>query len=276
MFNQKILFRNREVGKINRIIPATAYILISLLWFIPANAGTNPDPAVQKGESQSVTPGQSSQNAASDSEKAPDLKTLQDRINYAIGVNLIANFKKQGIDIDLNLVTTGMQDALAGRKLPMTDEELRQCISYYQTAARQNQSKAMATASNNNKKEGEAFLSENRKKDGVVTLPSGLQYRIIKAGDGKKPADDDSVACHYRGTLINGTEFDSSYKTGHPATFKVNGVIPGWREALKLMPVGSKWQVFVPSQLAYGERGKGPSIGPNAALIFEVELIAIK
>lgn len=244
-----------------------------------AIAGSNPDPAIQKDGSQAMMPEQgitNSQNAPDNSGEAPDLKTLNDRINYAIGINLIENIKKQGIDIDLNLVIKGMQDAYLGRKIPMTDEELRQCISYYQTAVRQNQAKSRAVASDTNKKEGEAYLAENRKKEGVVTLPSGLQYRIIKAGKGKKPTDDDSVACHYRGTLISGTEFDSSDRKGQPASFKVNSVIPGWREALKLMPVGSTWQVFVPSQLAYGARGSGTGIGPNAALIFEVELIAIK
>jgi UDP-GlcNAc:undecaprenyl-phosphate/decaprenyl-phosphate GlcNAc-1-phosphate transferase len=271
-----MLFSQKEVSKINSFIQLTVFILMSFLWIIAPNAGTNPDPPVQNGVSQVMTPDQGGQNDLNDSEKAPDLKTLQDRINYAIGVNLIENIKKQGIEIDLNLVMKGMQDAFAGRKLPLTDEELRQCISYYQTAARQNQSKSWATASDNNRKAEEAFLSENRKKDGVVTLPSGLQYRIIKAGEGKKPADDDSVACNYRGILINGIEFDSSFRTGHPATLKLSSVMPGWREALKLMPVGSTWQVFVPSQLAYGGRGLAPSIGPNATLIFEVELIAIK
>jgi FKBP-type peptidyl-prolyl cis-trans isomerase FklB len=134
----------------------------------------------------------------------------------------------------------------------------------------------MAKAAEDNKKAGESFLAENKKKEGVVTLPSGLQYKVLKAGDGKKPTDTDTVECNYRGTHIDGTEFDSSYRTGQPATFKVAGVIPGWREALKLMPVGSKWQIFVPSQLAYGTRGKPGSVGPNAALIFEVELLAIK
>ena len=206
----------------------------------------------------------------------PDLKTPKDRINYAIGVNLIENIKKQGVDIDLNLVIKGMQDAFLGQKLLMTDEELRTCISLYQTDVRQKQSKAMAMATENNKKEGEAFLAENRKLEGVVTLPSGLQYRIVKAGEGSKPTDKDSVECHYRARLINGVEFDSSYRKGRPVTIKVNSVIPGWREALMLMPAGSTWQVFIPSQLAYGERGKSPSIGPNATLIFEVELIAVK
>ena len=127
-----------------------------------------------------------------------------------------------------------------------------------------------------NKKIGDAFLEENKKKEGVVALPSGLQYKILKAGDGRKPTDADMIECNYRGVLINGTEFDSSYRTGKPATLKVMGLIPGWTEALKLMPVGSKWQLFIPPQLAYGERGAGRYIGPNATLIFELELIAVK
>jgi UDP-GlcNAc:undecaprenyl-phosphate/decaprenyl-phosphate GlcNAc-1-phosphate transferase len=252
---------------------------MSFLWIIPLSAGSNPDPALQKGKSQAIKPEQrdvNSRNAPSDFDGTTDLKTQQDRINYAIGVNLIGNFKQQGIDIDLDFVIKGMQDAFLGRKSPMTDEELRTCINTYQTEVRQKQSKARAMATESNKKEGEAFLAENGKQEGVVTLQSGLQYRIIKAGEGMKPTDKDAVVCHYRGSLISGAEFDSSYRKGHPGTFKINSVIPGWREALLLMPVGSTWQIFVPSQLAYGERGMSPSIGPNATLIFEIELIAIK
>ena len=128
----------------------------------------------------------------------------------------------------------------------------------------------------NNQKEGVAFMDENKTKEGVVTLSSGLQYKILKASSGKKPVETDTVECHYRGTLINGTEFDSSYRRGEPAAFPVSGVIPGWTEALKLMPVGSKWQLFIPPQLAYGAQGAGRDIGPDATLIFEVELLAIK
>jgi FKBP-type peptidyl-prolyl cis-trans isomerase FklB len=134
----------------------------------------------------------------------------------------------------------------------------------------------MQQAGETNKKQGDAFLAANKGKEGVVTLPSGLQYKILSAGTGPKPATSDSVVCNYRGTLIDGTEFDSSYKRGQPATFPVGGVIKGWTEALQLMPVGSKWQLFVPSELAYGERGTGADIGPNAVLIFEVELLSIQ
>lgn len=204
------------------------------------------------------------------------LKTQKDKVNYGIGVNIIGNIKQQGVEIDLDLMIQGMKDAYSGGKLLLTDEEIRIAIDQYQTAVRQKRSMMMAKAAEDNKKAGESFLAENRKKEGVVVLPSGLQYKILKAGDGKKPTDADNVECNYRGTLIDGTEFDSSFRTGQPATLKVAGVIPGWKEALKLMPVGSTWQLFVPSQLAYGTRGKGGLIGPNAALIFEVELLAIK
>jgi FKBP-type peptidyl-prolyl cis-trans isomerase FklB len=141
---------------------------------------------------------------------------------------------------------------------------------------REKQQAKMQVAGDANKKEGEAFLADNKSKEGVVALPSGLQYKVLKEGNGPKPTATDSVVCNYRGTLINGTEFDSSTKHGGPATFPVNGVIKGWTEALQLMPVGSKWQLFVPSDLAYAERGAGADIGPNATLIFEVELVSIQ
>jgi FKBP-type peptidyl-prolyl cis-trans isomerase FklB len=158
----------------------------------------------------------------------------------------------------------------------LTEEEARAAIMHLQAQLRQKQIEAMKLAGEKNQKAGEAFLAENKKKEGVVTLPSGLQYKILKAGEGKKPTAEDTVVCNYRGTLIDGTEFDSSYKRGEPATFPVRGVIKGWTEALQLMPVGSKWQLFIPPTLAYGERGAGAQIGPDATLIFEVELISIK
>jgi len=225
-----------------------------------------------------ITP-QSEQGGQTTPDKADGtylLKTQKDQVNYAIGVNLIGNFKRQGVDIDLNLVMKGMQDAFSGGKLLIPDAELRKAVTIYQSEVRRMQTKIRTIKAEENRKEGEAFLGENRKKEGVVTLPSGLQYRVIKGGEGKKPTDSDSVECHYRGTRINGNEFDSSYRKGRPATFRVKDVIPGWAEALKLMPVGSKWQIFVPALLAYGERGAGVSIGPNATLIFEIELLAIK
>lgn len=204
------------------------------------------------------------------------LKTHREKVNYAIGVNLIGNFKQQGIDIDLDLVIKGMRDAFSGENLLLTDEELRKAVVQYHSEIQRRQSKARATSAEKNKKEGKEFLEANRQKNGVVTLPSGLQYRVVKTGKGKTPTDSDTVECHYKGTLINGTEFDSTYSKGHPAIFKVAEVIPGWREALKLMPVDSTWQLFIPPELAYGEKGASGPIGPNATLIFEVELLAIK
>jgi len=169
-----------------------------------------------------------------------------------------------------------LKDALADGKTLMTEEESRAAIAELQAESRKKQEEKMQLAGDANKKEGEAFLEANKTKEGVVTLPSGLQYKILQAGTGPIPTSADSVVCNYRGTLINGKEFDSSYKRGQPATFPVSGVIKGWTEALKLMPVGSKWQLFVPADLAYGARGAGPDIGPNSTLIFEVELISIQ
>ncbi|MBI2883567.1 MAG: FKBP-type peptidyl-prolyl cis-trans isomerase [Candidatus Methylomirabilis oxyfera] len=214
--------------------------------------------------------------AQASAEEAPVLKTEKDKMSYGIGVEVGRNFKRLGVEVDTDLVVKGLREALSGEKLLMTDEELRDTMTAYQAEVRQKQAQAARLAAENNKKAGEAFLADNKTKAGVVTLPSGLQYKILKAGNGKTPTETDTVECHYRGTLINGTEFDSSYRRGQPATLKVTGVIPGWREALKLMPVGSKWQIVIPSQLAYGERGAGRDIGPNATLIFELELLAIK
>jgi FKBP-type peptidyl-prolyl cis-trans isomerase len=165
---------------------------------------------------------------------------------------------------------------MSGGKTRLTQEEAQAVLKEVQTEVQKEQQAKMKEAADKNKGEGEAFLAANKSKDGVVTLPSGLQYKILTAGTGPKPTASDSVKCNYRGTLINGTEFDSSYKRGQPATFAVGQVIKAWTEALQLMPVGSKWQLFVPSSLAYGERGAGAEIGPNATLIFEVDLLSIE
>jgi FKBP-type peptidyl-prolyl cis-trans isomerase FklB len=203
------------------------------------------------------------------------LKTQKDKVSYGIGVAMARNLKRQGMEVDEDGLIKGMKDELSGAKLLMSDSELRDTMMALQTEMRQKQEQALKTASTENQKQGDAFLTENKTKQGVVTLPSGLQYKILKAGEGKKPTDADTVECQYRGTLVNGTEFDSSYPTGKPVSFKVSQVIVGWQEALKLMPVGSKWQLVIPPQLAYGDRGAG-AIGPNSTLIFEVELLSIK
>jgi FKBP-type peptidyl-prolyl cis-trans isomerase FklB len=204
------------------------------------------------------------------------LKTPKDKFSYALGMKMGANLHKQLVPVDANILARGLKDSLAGGKTLLTDEEAQAAIVEVQNDLRKKQQEKMQVEGAANKKEGEGFLAANKGKDGVVTLPSGLQYKILKEGTGAKPTASDSVVCNYRGTLINGTEFDSSYKRGQPATFPVTGVIKGWTEALQLMPVGSKWQLFIPSDLAYGERGPAPEIGSNATLIFEVELLSIE
>ncbi len=203
------------------------------------------------------------------------LNTQKDKMSYGIGVAMARSLKLQGVEVDQEGLIKGLKDELAGAKLLMSEDDLRTVMTSLRTEMRQKQEQAIKTASEENKKKGDAFLAENKAKEGVTTLTDGLQYRILKAGNGKKPIADDTVECQYRGTLVDGTEFDSSYSLGKPVSFKVSQVIAGWQEALKLMPVGSKWQLVIPPQLAYGERGAG-TIGPNSTLIFEVELVSIK
>jgi FKBP-type peptidyl-prolyl cis-trans isomerase FklB len=204
------------------------------------------------------------------------LKTQKDKVSYAIGLNIGKSFRKDSVDVNSLIFARGVKDAITGAKPLLTDDELKAALTELQAELKKHQDDAARVAGDTNQKAGETFLAENKTKDGVVALPSGLQYKIITAGTGPKPAETDSVVCNYRGTLLDGTEFDSSYKRGQPATFPVNGVIKGWTEALQLMPVGSKWQLFVPADLAYGVRGAGGEIGPNATLVFEVELISIQ
>ena len=204
------------------------------------------------------------------------LKTQKDKVSYAIGLNIGKSFRKDSVDVNSAIFARGVKDAITGAKPLLTDEELKVVLAELQAELKKRQDDANRLAGETNQKAGDAFLAENKTKEGVVVLPSGLQYKIITAGTGPKPAEADSVVCNYRGTLLDGTEFDSSYKRGQPATFPVNGVIKGWTEALQLMPVGSKWQLFVPPSLAYGARGAGGEIGPEATLLFEVELISIQ
>ncbi len=218
------------------------------------------------------------QNAPAPAQKAPasTFKTRAEKRSYALGLDIGRQMKRQSLDINPAVFAEGMKDALAGKQARLSDEEIRTILADLQNEMRVKQAQAMKEQAEKNKQVGEAFLAENKKKDGVVTLPSGLQYKILKAGDGPKPTAEDTVVCQYRGTLLDGKEFDSSYKHNQPATFPVNRVIKGWTEALQLMPAGSKWQLFVPPDLAYGERGAGGEIPPDATLIFEVELVSIK
>ena len=203
------------------------------------------------------------------------LKTKKDKVSYAIGVNVGKGMQQESLEIDPDIFAKGLKDGMTGAKMAMPDEEMRQVMTAFQKEMAEKQAVKVKAIAEKNKKEGETFLAANKKKDGVKTLPSGLQYKVIKEGTGQTPKSTDAVTTNYRGTLIDGTEFDSSYRRGQPAKFPVSGVIPGWTEALQLMKVGSTWQLFIPSNLAYGERGAGNIIGPNATLIFDIELISI-
>ena len=201
--------------------------------------------------------------------------TEKDKQSYAIGLNVGRSLHRDDVDIEPKFLLQGLQDALANGKVQLTDDQIKTVMTALQTQVRQKMEAKRLAEVETNKKEGAAFLAANAKKEGVVTLPSGLQYKILTPGTGPKPTATDTVVCNYSGTLLDKTEFDSSYKRGKPSTFPVTGVIKGWTEALQLMPVGSKWQIYIPSDLAYGERGK-PPIGPNATLVFDLELLSIQ
>ena len=207
---------------------------------------------------------------------APELKGDKEKLSYSIGMDIGGNLKRQSVEVDPDFLAKGLKDSYGGGKTILTEDEARKTITDFQKTLMAKKAETMQKLSEKNKADGEKFLAENAKKEGVKSLPSGLQYKEITPGKGKSPKATDTVTTHYKGTLIDGTEFDSSYKRGQPATFQVSGVIPGWTEALQLMKEGAKWQLFVPSNLAYGEKGAGREIGPNAALIFEVELISVQ
>ena len=209
--------------------------------------------------------------AAVAQDTAPELKTNKDKFSYALGMNVAENFHKQGLDLDPALFAKAFEASFNSGTTAMSEQDMQTVLM----AAAQDIRKKMADQAEQAQQKGAKFLTENKAKEGVVALPSGLQYKILKQGTGEKPTLEDTVICNYKGTLINGTEFDASEKHGGPATFPVKGVIAGWIEALQMMPVGSKWQLFVPSNLAYGAQAP-PEIGPNATLIFEVELVSVQ
>src|SRR5213592_1116613 len=204
-------------------------------------------------------------------EKSPQLKDQKDKVSYAIGMNIGLNLSRQKVDISPDVLAAGLKDALAG-KPQLTPDQVKDVMAQFEKDMEQKQKQA----GEKNKTEGAKFLEENKKKEGVKTTASGLQYKVEKEGAGPQPKGTDMVTVNYRGTLIDGTEFDSSYKRGQPATFPLNGVIKGWTEGLQLMKKGGKSQFFVPSNLAYGERAVGADIAANATLIFEVELLDVK
>jgi len=202
----------------------------------------------------------------------PQLKDLKDKVSYGVGLSVGGNFKKQGQELNPDALLAGVKDALSGRPPALTENELKETMEAWSKQMEDKQK----VVGEKNAADATKFLAENKKKDGVKTTVSGLQYKVMKDGTGAQPKETDTVTVNYRGTLINGTEFDSSYKRGQPATFPVNGVIKGWTEALQLMKPGSKYQLFIPADLAYGARAVGPDITPNSALIFEVELLEVK
>jgi FKBP-type peptidyl-prolyl cis-trans isomerase FklB len=226
-----------------------------------------------------TTPAKKTATTAKSAAPAP-LTTQKQKFSYAFGMSFGSGnaqmLKKLMIEFDPALVAQGVKDSMAGTKTRLTEDEAKAILNEVQAKVKKQQQEKEQADAAKNKTAGTAFLAANKSKEGVVTLPSGLQYKILTAGTGAKPTATDSVVCNYRGALVDGTEFDSSYKRGKPATFGVSQVIKGWTEALQLMPVGSKWQLFIPADLAYGERGEPRGgIGPNSTLIFDVELMSI-
>ncbi len=239
----------------------------------PAKATQSPTTPAKKATTATKTG--TAKSGAAKSTTPMTLKTQKEKTSYALGMNIGTGLHKQGVTMDPALVAKGLRDAMTGAKTLMTEEEAHAALTQLQAEVRGKMEAKAHEAGAGNRKEGDVFLAANKSKEGVVTLPSGLQYKILKEGTGPKPAATDTVSCNYKGTLLNGKEFDSSYKRGEATSFPVNGVIKGWTEALQLMPVGSKWQLFIPADLAYGDRGAGGDIGPGETLIFEVELVSI-
>lgn len=204
-----------------------------------------------------------------------DLKTTKHKVSYVIGVHTARNLERQAIDLDVGMFVAGARHVLANKPILLADSEMEKILQEFQKTHRQKRDQQMQVQGEKNKKAGEQFLAKNAKDKGVVTLKSGLQYKVLVKGSGPVPKKSDTVVTHYVGTLIDGQEFDSSRRRGSPATFPVGGVIAGWTEALQLMPVGSKWMLYIPSELAYGARGAGGRIGPHATLVFEIELLEI-
>lgn len=209
---------------------------------------------------------------AADHPSLPDKKA---RESYSVGVSIGRSWRQQDMEFDSDVVLRGIKDALSGSKTLLSDSEMQEVLNAYRTEHTLRREEKRKQLGEKNRSDGAKFLAENKTKPGVTTLPDGLEYKVITTGNGTTPGSNDSVTVNYRGTLIDGTEFDSSFKRNQPATFSLNGVIKGWTEALQKMKAGSKWQLFVPPALAYGERGFGPQIGPNATLIFEIELLSV-
>lgn len=242
-----------------------------------SGSATQSSPSGQTGSTKTTTSKSATAAKKPTSAKTAPLvlKTDLEKQSYAMGMNLGTGLHRQGMTLDPALVARGIRDAQSGGKTLLTEQEAHDALTKLQGTVREKMEAKSKEEDSSNRKAGEEFLAANKSKPGVVTLPSGLQYKILKEGTGPKPTANDTVTCEYKGTLIDGKEFDSSAKHGGPATFPVSGVIKGWTEALQLMPVGSKWELFVPSDLAYGDRGAGADIQPGDTLIFDVELVSI-
>jgi FKBP-type peptidyl-prolyl cis-trans isomerase FklB len=244
----------------------------------PQNKPLSPAPKATPGAAKKPSPRPSigTKTPVTARSEAVTLTSPKEKRSYSLGLDLGRNFRQQEIEVDMRLLSKGIQDALAGTKPLLSEKEYTAAMELFRQEMVARQQARLKVMADQNRLEGEQFLSGNKLTAGIVVLPSGLQYKELVAGTGAVPKPTDTVSVHYRGTLINGSEFDNSYKRGEPVSFSVNGVIPGWTEALQLMNVGAKWQLFVPSVLGYGERSPGPEIPPNSTLIFEVELLGIK
>ncbi len=255
---------------------AAAFLLLSSAPAQDAPAAKTATPA-KTASGQSKTTGTTAKKPSTTARSSTGvtLKTQKEKEAYALGMNIGIGLKRQPLGVDPAIVARGLRDAMGGGKTLMTEDEVKAALQQLRSDVDKQQQQRAGSEGPGNRKQGEEFLAANKAKSGVTTLPDGLQYRILKEGSGPKPTANDTVTVNYRGTLITGKEFDSSYKRGEPATFPVGGVIRGWTEALQLMPVGSKWELFIPADLAYGDRGAGPDIGPGETLIFEVELLSI-
>ena len=240
------------------------YVMMMLMLLVPALSLTAQDKAESSPES-----GPAPKPEKTEAEKSP-FKSEMDKVSYIFGTRIGMNIKSQKLDINLDLFTKGITDILNNEKLALSQAQIDKTMADFQKRLQEMQKKQ----AQENLAQSKKFLEENKKNEGVVVLPSGLQYQVITPGTGKQPKAADKVKTHYRGTLINGDEFDNSYKRNEPAVFGVNQVVPGWTEALQLMKEGAKWKIFIPSNLAYGEKGR-PTIPPNSALIFELELLEV-
>lgn len=257
---------------------ATALVASSILLVAVLQAQQAPTQAPPAATKTPPSSRAKTSGAAANHPSASPLVTDKDKLSYAMGMNIGTSIKRQAakVEIDPKILAQGIADALAGGKMLMTDQEAQAAVDKLQEQLQVAQEEKLQALAQANKKEGDAFLAANKAKDGVVTLPSGLQYKILRQGTGPKPALTDTVLCNYQGSFINGKVFDSSYQSGQPIAIPVSHVIKGFTEALQLMPVGSKWELFLPPELAYGDSGAGDDIGPSTTIILDVELLSIQ